>query len=266
MEAGAEKNTPLKVVCGGCEQTRPDFKIDRKDFPYYSIEFVAKGRGAAVLGGQLFELSPGTVFSYGPRISQVITADPKQAMTKYFIDFIGSKARTMLTKYIAPVGTAVRVSRPDEIARILDDLILRGCSDSPFKSMMCAALLEYLFYRIAETIVTDRTQPSRAMATWQVCRRHISDNFAALHSLAEIADACAIDGAYLCRLFKRFDTQSPYQYLMTLKMANAAEQLRKTDRLVKEIAFDLGFDDPFHFCRAFKKVFGVSPQTFRNLR
>jgi len=58
VEGAAQKSPRIKIVCGGCEQTRPDFKIDRKDFPYYSIEFVAKGEGMAVLAGQTFTLTP----------------------------------------------------------------------------------------------------------------------------------------------------------------------------------------------------------------
>ena len=36
--------------------------------------------------------------------------------------------------------------------------------------------------------------------------------------LADIAADCNIDPAYLCRLFKRFDYQSPWQYVIQLKM------------------------------------------------
>ena len=32
------------------------------------------------------------------------------------------------------------------------------------------------------------------------------------------------------------------------------------------LAAELGFDDPFHFSRAFKNVLGLSPETFRRLR
>jgi AraC-like DNA-binding protein len=266
MEGATAGSRQLKVVCGGCEQTGPDFKIDRKDFPYYSLEFVAKGQGIAVLAGQKFDLIPGTIFSYGGQISQVITADPKHSMTKYFIDFTGSGARQMLRKYAAAPGMAVCVSRPDEIIRIFDDLINQGLSDSPYKSTVCSVLLEYIFYKIAQTKVTDQATPTRAFVNYQACRQHIKDHFAKLNSLGDIADSCNIDGAYLCRLFKRFDTQSPYHYLMHQKMTSAAGRLQEPDILVKEIAFELGFDDPFHFSRAFKKVFGVSPQLFKRLR
>jgi AraC-like DNA-binding protein len=46
----------------------------------------------------------------------------------------------------------------------------------------------------------------------------------------------------------------------------AAERLRDPGSLVKQVAAALGFSDPFHFSRAFKSVFGLSPEAFRRLR
>jgi len=53
---------------------------------------------------------------------------------------------------------------------------------------------------------------------------------------------------------------------MQLKMSAAAVRLQREDKLVKQIAYELGFSAPFHFSRAFKKVFGLSPAAFRKLR
>jgi AraC-like DNA-binding protein len=49
-------------------------------------------------------------------------------------------------------------------------------------------------------------------------------------------------------------------------MAYAADRFQKTGVMVKEIAHELGFVDQFHFTRVFKKVFGISPQSFKGLR
>lgn len=46
----------------------------------------------------------------------------------------------------------------------------------------------------------------------------------------------------------------------------AAEQLRNPKLLVKEAAANVGFQDPFHFSHAFKKVLGTSPEVFRRLQ
>ena len=84
--------------------------------------------------------------------------------------------------------------------------------------------------------------------------------------LEQVARECHVDRAYLCRLFRRYDQQTPYRFLMRLKMNLAAERLQHPGVLVKQVAAQLGFDDPFHFSRTFKSMFGVSPQRFRRLR
>jgi AraC-like DNA-binding protein len=75
-----------------------------------------------------------------------------------------------------------------------------------------------------------------------------------------------VDAAYLCRLFRRYDHQTPYQFLLRLKMNLAAERLQNPGVLVKQVAAELGFHDPFHFSRAFKSILGLSPEAFRRLR
>jgi AraC-like DNA-binding protein len=49
-------------------------------------------------------------------------------------------------------------------------------------------------------------------------------------------------------------------------MNAAAGQLAQPGALVKNVAADLGFTNPFHFSRVFKSVFAVSPESFRQLR
>ncbi len=53
---------------------------------------------------------------------------------------------------------------------------------------------------------------------------------------------------------------------MRLKMNDAASLLTQPGALVKNVASDLGFANPFHFSRLFKSVFAVSPEMFRSMR
>lgn len=264
--AAAAKKVRLNVICGGYEHTAPGYQIDRNSFPYYCIEFIADGKGQAVLAGRPYELTVGTVFSYGPGVSQNLSNSAQTTMLKYFIDFSGSDARRLLTQYVGEPGTAVHTSRPDELRRIMDDLIGHGLSNSRFMSNICSTLLEYLMLTIAETATATQAAVSQAFLTYQRCRQYIRDQFMTLNSLEAIAVACNSDPAYLCRLFKKYDTQSPYRYLCQLKMAYAARLLQEPESLVKEVAYELGFDDPSHFTRLFTKVFSIPPQAFKELR
>ena len=266
LDAYSRKQYSLKVVCGGCEHCEPDYRIDRKDFPFYSIEFVARGKGTVILNDTEYPLYSGRVFSYGPGITHVITSNPEDTLVKYFVDFIGPEAPRMLRKFRLSPGYVIQVSSPEIILRIFENLIENGQTDSPYSKLLCKSILEQLIFKIAETSIVEHLHTTAAFYTYQNAREIIQRNCLNIGSLEQIAEECHIDSAYLCRLFKRFDNRSPYQYLMRMKMNLAAQKLQLPNSSVKKIAFELGFSDPFHFSRVFKRIFGIPPSTFKNLR
>lgn len=256
----------LSVVCGGFEQCSPDYTIDRASFPYLSIEYVFKGKGSLSLNNEQAELHPGVVFTYGPGIAHQIEAHPDDPPAKYFVDFRGHDAvQVMRACNLAP-GVIRRIETPVEVKRILDDLIRDGIRGGPMAAGLCGSLLEYLLYRIATAAAPDDRDPSLAYGTYLRCRDHIERNYLNLQTLKQISKEVHVDQAYLCRLFQRYDLQSPYQLLTRLKMNKAVELLQDPAILIKQVAAHLHYADAFHFSRTFKSVFGVSPQAFRKHR
>lgn len=265
LDLAPPSDITLAVVCGGYESCASDYAIRRPTFPYYSIEFVGRGRGSLHLGGQTYSLLPGAVFSYGPDVAQEIATDANDPLGKYFVDFTGSKALDLLKQYGLPPASFARVHAPGEIQRILDDLIRDGLKGTGHAAALCAALLEYLIVKLADSLMPLEAEQTPAFATYQRCRRHIAEHFDRLKSLEQVGRECHVDRAYLCRLFRRYDDETPYRFLTRLKMNLAAQLLHEPDAMVKQVAAELGFEDPFHFSRTFKSIFGVSPQAFRRL-
>ena len=50
----------LTVVCGGWESCSPDFRVERADFPFLCVEFVAAGSGSLLLAGKEVGKKSGT--------------------------------------------------------------------------------------------------------------------------------------------------------------------------------------------------------------
>jgi AraC-like DNA-binding protein len=266
FQESPRSQAPLAVVGGGHEFCSPEYAIRRQTFPYYSVEFVARGRGWLTLDGNKHRLEAGAVFSYGPGVSHDIATEARDPLEKYFVDFTGPRALPILSEYRLEPGAVARVSCVSEVQDIFDSLIRDGLRASGASGTLCAALLEYLMIKLADLVMPAAASPSPASARFQRCRQYIATHFRRLRSLDQIAEECQIDQAYLCRLFRRFDHPAPYRYLLRLKMNFAAEQLRDPKRLVKDVAASLGFEDPFHFSHAFKNVIGASPEVFRRLR
>lgn len=254
----------LTLVCGGLEHCTADYAIRRTEFPFFAIEYVARGAGKVKFRRKSFSLKPGTVFSYGPGVPHEITGDRDFPLVKYFVDFSGKNAPGLLKSCNLPAGEVAQVFPPNALALLFDELLLTGATSGRQNPDLCSRLLECLTLKIASANVPIECLGTLAFATYQQSRRHIERNFLNLHTLEQVASQCHMDKAYLCRLFQRYDHQSPYQFLLRLKMNDAAERLQQPGALVKQVAEKMGFSDPFHFSRVFRKVLGVSPAAFRN--
>lgn len=259
-EPGADGG--LAVVSGGCEHCAPEYEIHRRSLPFRGVEFVASGRGWVRYGQVETEITAGAVFSYGPRTAHDIVTDPADPLVKYFVDFTGSRAAGLLRQRGLVPGGVVQTSAPGEVMGIFDELIRNGQRHSPFSGRITAVVLEHLLLKLAETAIPNGSATTIAFATYRRCRELIERRWQELDSLAAAAAACHVDGAYLCRLFRRFDRESPYQLLLRLKMVRAAELLRGGRTPVAVVAEELRFADPFHFSRVFKQRMGVAPSVF----
>jgi AraC-like DNA-binding protein len=152
------------------------------------------------------------------------------------------------------------------VQTFFDELIRSGVKGSRYAPDLCAGLLKCLALKIAESRSPLAGAGNLSFATFQACQQYVQTHFLELKTLEQIARQCHVHRVYLCRLFQRYNHQSPYQYLMRLKMNHAAELLQKPGAMVKQVAQRVGFEDPFHFSRAFKAVLGLSPQAFGRLR
>ena len=265
MDLRPSKESSLAVRAGGCEQCSINYEIHRSSFPYIGIEFVAQGRGTLALNGKTYPLAAGAIFCYGPGIPQDILSDPEEPMVKYFLDFSGRQAKALLERHGLALGEVAQTSAPSEVLAIWEEIIRTGLHPTPFCARIASVLLEYLLLKIAETAIPFGSSGTPAFATYRRCRQWIENHAFKLNSLDQISAECHIDAAYLCRLFRRFDHQSPYQYLLKLKMRHALLRLQVSGIAVKQVAEEVGFSDPAHFSRVFKKSEGLSPAQFVSL-
>jgi AraC-like DNA-binding protein len=265
LDLNPPKSAALSVVCGGLEHCTPSYAVRRNTFPFYSIEYVARGRGELELKERRYALQPGRLFSYGPGIPHTITGSIEEPLVKYFVDFLGTGALPLLRFCNLAPGRVSEVFPPHAIQSLFDELIDGGRQLDRESGMLCTKLLECLALKIAGARAPLEGAEAPAFGTYQQSRQYITEHFLELRTLEEISRQCHVTGAHLCRLFRRYDHLSPYQYLLRLKMNAAAERLAQPGTLVKQVAEKVGFPDQFHFSRVFKSVLGISPVEFRRL-
>lgn len=78
-----------------------------------------------------------------------------------------------------------------------------------------------------------------------------------------IAEEVGLSVRQLERLFSRYVNMSPAQFLMKARLERARELLSGTEMTVIEVACAVGFKNPTHFGRCFRRVFGITPRQVR---
>lgn len=82
-------------------------------------------------------------------------------------------------------------------------------------------------------------------------------------AIDDFAQSMQLGRTMLYKKVKGITGYSPNEYIRIIRLKQAAEMLRKTDLNVSEIAYSVGFNDPFYFSRCFKKQFSVAPVDYR---
>lgn len=90
-------------------------------------------------------------------------------------------------------------------------------------------------------------------------------NFKKLHSVTDYATRLGISPKSLTKHFQKIGTQTPSDFIKNRIILEAKRKLIYTDFSIKEIAFDLGFNDPAYFSRFFTKATSSSPKNFKKL-
>lgn len=93
----------------------------------------------------------------------------------------------------------------------------------------------------------------------QHMQRHLDRSM----SRDDLARMAGLSPAQFHVVFNRVMRMSPVEYLRAVRLRQAQRLLIMTGAPVKEIAVQCGYDDPFVFCKFFKRAAGMSPTDYR---
>lgn len=100
----------------------------------------------------------------------------------------------------------------------------------------------------------------------KLAKQYIIDNFNKNITLKEVADKVFLSQNYLSELFKKETGEGFYDFLSRYRVNIAKDLLTKTNLKVYEVAEKVGYSDSITFGRAFKKITGETPNSFRNCK
>ena len=134
-------------------------------------------------------------------------------------------------------------------------------------------LVSYLkIFLITATRLKNQQQPEEeqidngntAPFILQNLKNYIESNFKTKHSASDYAELLNISPKALAKITKNHFNKTLTNLIAERIIIEAKRELYLTNKPVKEIAYELGYDDEHYFSRFFKNNADISPQVYRD--
>lgn len=152
--------------------------------------------------------------------------------------------------------------------QVLQSLLQQYESDpaSPFYRQVLYSLLQAFTGMVAaEYKSAEKSEGSRSrkMELAQAFKQELSATYKTMKSPSAYADKLHVSSAYLNEALKQVTGMSVSYWISQEVMLEAKRMLYYTHLSVKEIALEVGYDDPNYFFRLFRQHSGMTPLAFR---
>jgi AraC family transcriptional activator of pobA len=259
--------SPL-VESGNSSGTNPhqdNFSIIciREGFGTYCIEGITKTAEA----GQLFFVVPGCThhFTPYPGASGHIITFSAAFLTQTAEDLEGFHASGLSLRfsYCPVINTQPDVQ--EELLHIAEKMVRESVNYFLMRTeMLCRYLKIYLVHILRQMDATDgHAEPANTCPLVRKFTALLEKHFKEKKMVADYARELAVSSNHLNFMVKKYSGYSASYHIRQRIVLEAKRKAIHSDSTMKEIAYDLGFDDIAHFSKYFKNAAGNNFSSFK---
>ena len=265
-----DKSRPLIVTSCGTYRLktvkrlpiwRPKGRLD------YQLLYIVSGKGHFYFHGEDRVVYAGRMVLIQPRQEQHYEYFGEDKPEVYWVHFTGSDVKNILRIYNIPMDDPIFYSGASSTySYLFKEMIneLQNCKTG-YEDLL-TMYLRQIFLLVQRIRQEERpTVSTYIQEEMEFARRYFNEHYNEPISIQEYAESRNMSVCYFQRNFKQIVKHTPMQYLLTIRVNNAASLLETTDYSMAEIAAIVGYEDPLYFSRLFRKIKGVSPRDYRNL-
>ena len=240
----------------------------------YVIYWIQEGKGTYNIDFKQYSFTGNVLFFLSP--GQVFTVDSEEIKIAYKLTFVRDFYCIQThDKEVACNGVLfnniyenpfVNPSKNDAIKlnAILDGLIEEFQQNETAQYDMLQSYLKQFI--ISAVRVKKGNHSLKEDAETRLLRDFsllVEEHFKSIHTVTGYADKLNISPKSITKHFLKLGTKTPSTFIKNRILLEAKRRLVYTDKTVKEIAFELGFNDPAYFTRFFTKAISKSPLQFK---
>lgn len=159
-----------------------------------------------------------------------------------------------------PLDAAGLASQHTLLARLLSDAVQALEHD---RSLARNSLSQAV--ALLEQARSSPVEPNKGLAPWQARKTValIEKNLEAGIRVSDLAAEVRLSPSYFSKAFKEYFGRSPQQFILARRVERAQYLMLTSDSSLCDIALAAGFADQAHLSRLFRKLVGLSPNSWR---
>lgn len=230
----------------------------------FQINYISEGEGIFENKHGKFAIKPGSVIVIFPNEWHRYKPLQKTGWVENYVGFNGQIAEQFLQNPLFSnkrpvIQCGIKEEIIDTHIKILDLIEKENPGYQQIASGLVIKLLGYIISFEKQKGLSGK----RIAKIIEEVRFNIRQNIENTINIEEIAANHNIGYSYFRKMFKKYTGVSPGQYHLQLRIIRAKELLVSSDKSIKEISVELGFQTIHYFSLIFKKKVGVSPSEFR---
>jgi AraC-like DNA-binding protein len=249
----------------------------------FELIVIIKSHGKLYLGNNVINFSEGNLFLFAPGLPHcfynTLGYEKGNEMAHAFgvffkKDFLGSnffdRTETMqLNRLIKKSRAGVQILSPSEM--LVNRILMLGNKKNLERLGEFMLILNELAGRkcieLSSTLGELSTSGLSESKIVNDVFKYVAENFQRKITLGTAASIANMQKAAFCRYFKRKTKKKFSEFVNEIRIMHARKLLVETDEMVKEVAYECGYESNSYFNRQFKNSCSMSPFDFRkNIR
>lgn len=203
--------------------------------------------------------APGPVLAVWQPLAPHHYGREDRAWTHSWMHLAGPAVQRLVRLAGVPVDRPLPGVDPIEVERCVLGLAQEIASPAP-DPVVAESLLRILLHRVARTV---RGGAGAIPPGLMEARRWIEERFAEPLRLADLARRAGLSRNHFCTAFRAAFGQSPYDFVLGVRLEQARMLLRDRNRTIAEVAAEVGYDDAASFARLVRRRLGKGPRALR---
>lgn len=240
------------------------YRKRKKKLNEHILIYCITGMGTVQIEDRLYHLTPCSYFVIPANMPHEYWSSMQSPWSIYWLHF-GGKRSLHFEEFF---GQTIQISqsfksRTNDRINLFNELLSAlesgfSIENITYANLSLNSLLASFFYVETYRSVKGFQSTDPVDQTIAYMQKNLNRNL----KIRDMSLHVSLSDSHLSKLFRTKTGASPLDYFINLKMQEAVRLLTNQSLRIKEVAFTLGYKDPYYFTRLFTKHFGSSPLSF----